>query len=93
MNEINEEIVKNVKSMTKAELLIHIAGLEAAAEEIKKAVKLDMDFSQTPVEKSEKDKKQAQKDFIKRMTNGRWTSQKKFDEYIETQQKALRMPT
>lgn len=90
---MNEEIKgKNVKSMTKAELLLHIEALEAKAEEIKKLVKLDMDFKETPKEKSAKDKKQAQKDFIKRMTNGRWTSQKKFDEYIETQQKALRMP-
>ena len=83
--------MKKIENMTKAELIEHVAALEKEKEEIKKKVNLDMSFSETPKEKSEKEKAQGKKDFIKKMTNGRWTSQKKFDEFIQKQQQAMRI--
>lgn len=90
--------MKKIENMTKAELIEHlkeeqnkVAVLEEEKERIAREVDLDMSFAPTPIEKSEKDKAQAKKDFIKKMTHGRWTSQVKFDQFIEQQQKARRM--
>ena len=84
--------------MTKAELIEHLATVQADKDALEKekevrdkAVALDMNFSATPEEKTEKQKAQGKKDFIKKMTHGRWTSQKKFDEFIDAQQKRMMM--
>ena len=84
--------------MTKAELIEHLSQVQADKDVLEKekevrdkAIDLDMNFSETPEEKTEKQKAQAKKDFIKKMTHGRWTSQEKYEEYIDVQQKRMRL--
>ena len=90
--------MKKVENMTKAELIQHlekeknkVAALEKEKEIMKENVDQDMSFSATPKERTEKQKKQDHKDFIKRMTHGRWTSEEKYQEFISKQRKAMRM--
>lgn len=90
--------MKKIENMTKAELIEHLSQVQADKDALEKekevrdkAIDLDMNFSATPEEKTEKQKKQAQKDFIKKMTHGMWTSQEKYQEFIDAQQKAMRM--
>ena len=83
--------MSDLNRLTKAELIKEIEDLKAQEEERKKLIELDMSFTQTDEEKSEKDKKQARKDFIRKMTGGRWTSEAKYKEYMATQQKQVRI--
>ena len=90
--------MSDLSRLTKAEILelleeekTKVADLEKEAEEQKKQIELDMSFTQTDEEKSEKDKKQARKDFIRKMTGGRWTSEEKYNEYIADQKTQMRI--
>lgn len=83
--------MSDLNRLTKAELIKEIEDLKAQEEERKKLIELDMSFTQTDEEKSEKDKKQARKDFIRKMTGGRWTSEEKYQEYIASQKTQMRI--
>ena len=87
-----------LENMTKAELIQHlkeekekVAALEKEKEAIALGVTQDMSFAATPEERTEKQQKQDHKDFIKKMTHGRWTSEEKYQEFIKKQQQAMRM--
>ena len=83
--------MSDLNRLTKAELIKEIEDMKAQEEERKKLIELDMSFTQTDEEKSEKDKKQARKDFIRKMTGGRWTSEEKYQEYIAGQKTQMRI--
>lgn len=83
--------MSDLSRLTKAELIKELEDLKAQEEERNKQVELDMSFTQTDEEKSEKDKKQARKDFIRKMTGGRWTSEEKYKEYIAAQKIQMRI--
>lgn len=90
--------MSDLNRLTKAEIIKKleeekqkVAALEKEAEEQKKQIELDMSFTQTTEEKSEKDKKQARKDFIRKMTRGRWTSEEKYKEYMAGQKTQVRI--
>lgn len=77
--------MKKVENMTKAELLEHLAqvqeakdALEKEKEEQKVQIEADMSFAESPDERDARNVNQRRKDFIKRMTKGRWTSEKKY---------------
>ena len=83
--------MNDLNRLTKAELIKEIEALKAQEEERSKLIELDMSFTQTDEERSEKQEKQARKDFIRKMTNGRWTSEEKYQEYIAAQKTQMRI--
>lgn len=87
-----------LENLTKAQLIEHlkeeqekVAALEKEKEIRDKKIDADMSFAQTSEERTEKQKAQDEKDFIKKMTHGRWTSQEKYQKYMESQQKGRRL--
>ena len=78
----------NLERLTKAEIIkLYEENSESLKrykeneEKLKKQVQADLSFKQTEEEAKSQAEKQARKDYIKRMTNGRWTSEEKYQEY------------
>lgn len=87
----------DLERKTKAELIQLLEDSEAKNQELeakieanKEQISEDMAFSRTPTEREEHLKKQREKDYIKRMTHGRWVSQAKYQEYLEDQKRVIR---
>jgi hypothetical protein len=85
----------DMSKKTKAEIIKDLEQYKKELEEYKKkeaelqkVVQVDLTFKATEKEQSEKEKNQARKDYIKRMTNGRWTSEEKYQDYIKKNQVA-----
>lgn len=64
--------------------------LEEKIEANKDQIEADLSFSRTPTEAEEHIKKQREKDFIKKMTHGRYTSKEKYEEFLAEQNKMMR---
>lgn len=82
--------MSDLNRLTKAELIKKLEAAEKKAAEIDKKVVLDMSFKETPKERTEKEKNQAEKDFYKKMTRGRWTSKDKYQEVLDKQQRGMK---
>lgn len=87
----------DLSRLTKAEILElleeekqKVADLEKQAEEQKKQVELDMSFSETPDERENRNAAQQRKDFIKKMTKGRWVTEAKYQEAMNRQKQGMR---
>lgn len=89
MSEEEKIKVNDLSRLTKAELIKELEAMKAIEAERTKQIGLDMSFSETPEEKKTKAEKQAQKDFIKRMTGGKWVSEDKYQEFIAAQNKRM----
>ena len=83
----------NLERLTKAEILKllqeekdKVKSLEEQKAETEKLIDVDMSFKETKQERDLRNEKQMRKDFIKRMTRGRWVSEEKFDEHVKNQQ-------
>lgn len=84
----------DLSRLTKAEILKlleekdqKVQELEAEKEAREQQIELDMSFgSDMTPERKEQLEKQRRKDYIKRMTHGRWTSEEKYNEYIAKEQ-------
>lgn len=84
--------------MTKAEIIEELKKEQEAKEQLikekaaqGKQIELDMSFgSEMTPERKEQLDAQRRKDFIKRMTNGKWCSEEKYNEYIQEQNRRMR---
>lgn len=84
--------------LTKAEIIellevseAKTADLEEKIETNKEQIGVDMAFSRTPDERTEHQKKQQEKDYIKRMTRGRWVTKEKYQQFQEEQKQRVRI--
>jgi len=87
----------DLSRLTKAEIIELYEQSEAKKKELEEKIKLnetqiaiDMGFARTPDERSEHQKLQDEKDYIKRMTHGRWVSQEKFKQFQQEQKQRVR---
>lgn len=64
--------------------------LEEQFDKAQKAIEQDMSFGRTEKELTEHQKAQRRKDFIKRMTHGRWVSEDKYQEFMDEQERLMR---
>ena len=80
----------SLERLTKAELIKQIEEMKAKEEERAKEIEFDFAFKETDEEKLTHDEKQKRKDFIKRMTKGRYVSEEKYQEFMDQQQQRMR---
>lgn len=84
----------DLSRLTKAEIINILEEKDKSLEEykkkeedLKKQVQADLSFKQTDKEAKTQEEAQARKDFIKRATRGRWTSEEKYQEWIKKTQR------
>ena len=83
----------DLSRLTKAEILElleekdkEVKVLQAKEDARKKQIEIDLAFgSELTPERKEQLKNQKRKDFIKRMTHGRWCSEEKLQEFMDAQ--------
>ncbi len=92
MNDLEDE--NKLMRLTKTEMLKLIQEQKAEnqklikeKEETANLVSVDMSFKESPEERDLRNEKQIRKDFIKRMTRGRWVSEDKYQEHLKQQQR------
>lgn len=84
--------IENMNKLTKAELVKKLDTMIKADADRNKQLSLDLTFSETNEEKQSKKEKQAKKDFIKRMTNGRWVSDEKYRQHLADINRKMKVP-
>ena len=89
--------MSDLERKTKAELIKIIEENEEKASQLdvllaanKAQIAIDMGFRETKEEEDERKKRQQKKDYIKRMTHGRWVSQEKFEVFLQEQNRKVR---
>lgn len=76
---------------TKAELIKLLEEKQANKDVKEDVVKLDMSQKREKTERDLHNEAQKKKDFIKKMTRGKWTTEDKYKEVIAKQQEAYKI--
>lgn len=89
--------MNDLSRLTKAEIIELLEESEAKRKELdekiiknQSQIESDMGFSRTPEELKTHLEKQGEKDYIKRMTHGRWVSKEKYQQFLAEQKQRVR---